>query len=641
MTKVRFSMLLLAGFGVGAAHAAPLLSEQDYLGEQPVVLTVTRLAQPQSETPGAVTLIDRETIRRSGARELADVLRLVPGYLVSGWNGANPGASYHAFLDDFGARNLVLIDGRSVYSSYYLGDTHRGMMGVLLEDIERIEVLRGSNSAAYGANAMFGVINVITRHAGDTHGGAVSASGGGAGIHDNMARLGWGNDQASFRLSTGRRSDTGYGNAHDDKIVSQLHLRGDLRPSADHELMLTAGVIQQAAGEGFPAGAGNPARTVLWRDLYLHGQWRHDLSEAQQVQFSATWDEETFRDRTPHGALPGVMLDFGGIGRRLDLEFQHTLTPGETLRAVWGVGAKREEAISAPLYHVDSVSLHRERLFGNLEWRVHPRWLINAGAFMERDSWTGTRAAPRLMANFHVLPGQTLRAGVTESWRAPSLLELAGDVRYFRNGILVGRTIAATGKVQPELLVSRELGYLGEFRDWGLHLDVRVFDERMSDFINRQHYRVATVLPVTGSRLDDYANIGALRLRGREYQMRWKPLAGTELMLNQLVEKALSTDGGMLQKAPTHTTTLAWFQKLPGDLDFAAMYHAVGAMTWRNALPATRRLDLRLAYPFRLGGTRAEAAITVQAANGNLAEFEPAAGYFFPRRAFGTLRLEF
>ncbi len=187
----------LAGRGASATE----LSEQDYFSELPTVLTVSRLAQPLSETPGAVTIIDRETIRRSGARELADVLRLVPGYLVSGYNGANPSASYHAPLDDFGIRNLVLVDGRPVYSAYYFGGTSRGMMGVLLEDIERIEVLRGSNSAAYGANAMFGVINVITRNTADSHGVEVSATSGEGGINDNHARIGWGNENASFRLS--------------------------------------------------------------------------------------------------------------------------------------------------------------------------------------------------------------------------------------------------------------------------------------------------------------------------------------------------------------------------------------------------------------------------------------------------------
>lgn len=423
---------LFCTFAASTGVLAAELSEQDYFSELPVVLTVSRLAQPLSETPGAVTIIDRDIIRRSGARELADVLRLVPGYLVSGRNGANPNATYHAPLDDFGIRNLVLIDGRPVYSTFYVGGTHQGMMGVLLEDIERIEVLRGSNSAAYGANSLFGVINIITRHTVDTQGVEVSVTRGQAGVNDNMARIGWGNEAASFRLSTGRRSDSGYLNLNDDKIVSQLHLRGDLRPAVDNELMIKAGVTQLSAGEGFSGNVGNPARTAYRRDFYLHGQWRRQLSATDEIKLSASFDEEIFRDAVPYAFDPSVMLDAGGRGRRTNLEFQHQMGLGPQLRAVWGAGYKYEEALSPPLYaRQTAVSFHEERLFGNLEWRPHPQWLINAGGFWGQHSWKGSYFSPRLMANLHVLPDHTLRAGVAESTRMPTLFELAGDVRYY------------------------------------------------------------------------------------------------------------------------------------------------------------------------------------------------------------------
>ncbi len=157
-----------------ADRTVEYVSEKDYFAELPVVLSVSRLAQPLNETPGAVTVIDAETIRRSGAREVADVLRLVPGFLISRRNGGSSIAGYHAALDVYGARMQVYVDGRSVYSSYYLGDTHRGLAAVELADVQRIEVLRGSNSAALGSNAFLGVINIITYAAADTHGAAVS-----------------------------------------------------------------------------------------------------------------------------------------------------------------------------------------------------------------------------------------------------------------------------------------------------------------------------------------------------------------------------------------------------------------------------------------------------------------------------------
>lgn len=651
--------LVCAAFGRGAAAAE--LSEQDYFSELPTVLTVSRLAQPLDDTPGAVTIIDRATIRRSGARELADVLRLVPGYLVGGFNGANPGVAYHAPIDELGARNLVLIDGRSAYSTYYQGSTHRGMMGVLLEDIERIEVLRGSNSAAYGANAMFGVINVITRNTADTQGVEASVTAGAGGINDNHARIGWGNEQASFRLSTGRRGDSGYGNANDDKLVSQLHFRGDLRPAVDQELMVSAGVAQTAAGDGFPLGStnnqwgGNPLRTTYFRDAYLHGQWRKQLSDVDEVKLTANFTEETHRDAFPYALDPSVLISSSGRGRRVNLELQHQVGVRPGLRAVWGAGYKYEEALSAALYAKDdAVSFHEERLFGNLEWQPHPLWLINAGGFLGKNSWTGTYFAPRLMANLHVLPDHTLRAGVTESARMPTLFERAADVRYifsraapfpyslFSSPANPYRYYAARGNVGMEKLLSREVGYFGNFRDRRLTLDVRGYIENMDDRIDRDTYSIPP-----NPRVNDFINAWAFKVRGIEYQLRWKPFETTEIWLNQSFQR-LIWDSSARQVGdhlpPSHATTIALFQKLPLELDLSVMFHAMGAMTWRNAveqLPGRHRVDVRLARPFRIGSTRAEAALTVQAANGGYPEFLLTENFKFERRAYGTLRLEF
>ena len=636
--------LLTCAVLCGGARAGEL-SEHDYFAELPEILTVTRLAQPLSDTPGAVTVIDRETIRRSGARELADVLRLVPGYLLGGFNGANPSATYHVPLDDYGIRNLVLVDGRPVYSAYYQGDTHRSMMGVLLDDIERIEVLRGSNSAAYGANALFGVINVITRHSVDTLGGTVSYSGGSGGIQYNMARIGWGDAQASFRISTGRRKDGGYGSAHDDMLLSQLHFRGDLRPTADQDLMLAAGVVEHAGGTGFVGNVGNPARTAGWHDLYLHGVWQRQLSATDQIKLSASFDEESFRDQFRH-AVFGVNVSSSGRGRRANVELQHQLGLAPELRAVWGFGFKHEEALSPALYATnDAISIQGKRLFGNFEWRPHAQWLFNVGGFLEQHSWKGSNFSPRLMANFQILPMHTLRAGVTEAKRLPTLFELAADVRWHPAVFapFPYRLYASTGKVGAEKLQSQEVGYFGNFRDWRLTLDVRGYIERMRDIIVRQLYPNPSIPPLPAA-VWDFVNAGAFKTRGVEYQLRWKPLADTEIWLNQNFQQMSWDNGGVDHMPPRRATTLALFQKLPDAVDLSLMYHSIAAMSWDNptdTLPPLHRLDARLAKRFAVGGTRAEAALVVQAANGSHPAYQTGLNFVFERRAFGTLRLEF
>lgn len=642
---------LLCVLSCGALAAGT--TEADYFSELPEVLTVTRLAQPLSETPGAVTIIDRETIRRSGARELVDVLRLVPGYLVSGWNGANPNAVYHAPLDDFGIRNQVLVDGRSVYSTFLIGDTHRGMMGVLLEDIERIEVLRGTNSSAYGTNAMFGVVNIVTRDAADTHGTMLSVTRGAGGIDDNSARIGWGNERASFRLSAGRRADSGYLNAHDDKRFSQLHFRGDLRPDSDNEVTLSAGVVEHAAGEGFPGNYENAERTTQWRNAYLQGSWRRQLADGDQLKLSVSYVQERSRDTTPldlatfgcGAPCVGIVnFDYSGTGRRLEAELQHTVGLSPQLRAVWGLSAKREAAESLPLYAVPEVAFTRYQLFGNFEWRPFEPLTINAGGLWERHSEVGAKFAPRLAANLGVAPGHTLRAALTRGFRTPSLFELKGDIRYYNAaGTLVGVDVRARGNVEPEVLDVLEFGYLGEMRDWGLTLDVRAFYERLLGTIRRKGYDPG-LGPLLTSEAKDYINGRDARSQGLEYQLRWKASADTEIWLNQTFQRYIWDDKWDDHLPPVRTAMLALFQKLPANLDLSVMYHHTEPITWRgdkDELSANRRVDVRLGWPFRIGTTRVEAALAVQAANGNHAEFLPTQNFRVERRAFGTLRIEF
>jgi len=673
--RIWTGLLGLAGSSfVGIALSAEP-SELDYFTDLPEVLTVTRLAQPISDTPGAVTILDRETIRRSGARDVADLLRLVPGYMVGGVNGSHPSVAYHAPLDDYGTRNLVFLDGRSVYSFYYAGGTFHGLMGVLIEDIERIEVLRGSNSAAFGANAMFGVINIITREATDTRGGLVVATQGEHGVRDGMARLGWGNETASFRLSAGQRQDKGWKGAYDDRRINQLHFRGDFRPAADQEILLTAGSLDMVLQDGAAGSEGNPFRTTTWRENFVNAVWRKQLSSTEEIKLSASYDEAHSHDRAPYAPDPNVMLDFGGDARKLSLELQHQLGLTHTLRMVWGLGYERNEVTSPPLlYRDDALVVSEARLFGNLEWRPHERWLVNAGGYWGRHSWSGSDFSPRLMANYQVVPDHTLRAGVSRSVRTPNLLELAADVRYYPKdylGLIAARKFAeaaiaywnipfrsiySDGTVQPEKLHTSEIGYFGNLRDLRMTLDIRVYRERMVQLIDSTETEISGYVTLpnpfgipVGQPIPvwTFANSPGFRTRGIEYQLRWKPLPKTEVWLNQAFQK-LSWDknasADFMNMPPTHATTVAWFQELPYEMDFSLMVHSWDVMSWGNykdRLPSQRRVDARLAWPFRLGSARGEMAITIQAANGNNAEYLLRRGYEFERRAFGTLRLEF
>lgn len=643
------SYAVVLAFGLGAAGAfaedGAAVSEQDFFGEMPVVLSVSRLAQPLNETPGAVTVIDRDMIRRSGAREVADLMRLVPGFLTTQRNGANPIAVYHGDFDALNRRLQVFIDGRSVYSTYYVGGVHHGLMGVVLEDIERIEVLRGSNSAAYGANAFLGVVNIVTRNAADSQGTMLAYTKGNNGIEDNVARIGWGSDTAHFRLTAARRTDFGLKDQYDDKKVSQAHFRGDLKPSTRDDVMVQLGTVGESAGDGFVGSLTDSARTTFWRNAYAHGSWRRQIDPHQELQLSAHYDDEVYRDAfLARSVAPAYTapIETGGRGNRFGMTGQHNFSPVERVRVAWGGEYRREEVRSFALFNTtNSLSTHLWRVFGNVEWRPHDKWTFNWGGLGEHQAGMGYNFSPRLMANFHVLPDHTLRAGTTEAHRQPTLFERRGDMRWYTSLGVVSPQVQARGDAKQENLQSTEIGYLGNFRSLGVTVDFRGFEEKIQSLLRYDKH---------GGTIRDVVNKGPERkFRGWETQLRWQPVPETQILLNHTVNRVLiqhfvGTDPTSVADrlaSPSHFSTLAWFQRFSHGYDFSAIYTATGPMAWSTfveRLDASHQLDLRLARGFKIGTTKGEAAISVQSLEGGHQEYQNFK--YSGRRAYVTLRLD-
>jgi iron complex outermembrane receptor protein len=654
--------MLFALFAVSAM--AQEVSEHDYLADLPVVLSVSRLAQPLNETPGAVTIIDAETIRRSGAREVAELLRLVPGFLVAQRNGGNTQAGYHAALDQYGARMQVYVDGRSVYSSYYFGDTHRGRAAVDLADIQRIEILRGSNSAAFGSKAFLGVVNIITRAAADTHGVSASVTRGDGGADDNFVRIGWGSDAASMRLSASRRSTTGYASAYDDSHRSQLQFRGDFRVGLADDLSVKLGVATESFGEGFPKSActfniggtmvsgtcdENKERTDSWRNGYARFDWSRVLSETSMLKVAGGIDQELYQssflaERKASLPLPGppqvtlfAPVNYGGKALRQNLEIQRTDVWTSNLRTVVGAEVLREEVRSPSLFSTDaSISARQLRLFGGIEWKPASNWVVNTGGMWEKHSMTGNTFAPRLAVNYHLLPEHTLRAVTTQSFRMPSIYMLRGLGSFLVSVAppLVATTTlpfaVATGNVKPESVIANEIGYLGEMRGAGLKLDVRAFSER----INRRL--------TFDSVAKDMVNQPGPEIHGLEYQFDWRPFNATRIVFAeaQLREEAGASNSEHFE-APHRSGSVALYQKLPGDFDLSLITYYATGYRWPagDMIDRMRQLDARLAYAFRVGATRGEVAAMVQSLGGSHMEYLRT--QMFGRKAFVSLRLDF
>lgn len=299
---------------MGLALAAPCAHAIELFlgtGSLPEVLTATRLQQAPAAVPGSISVLDRELIRASGAREITELLRLVPGMLVIP-EGSATTVNYHGGLGAGARRLQVLVDGRSVYRPA-LAQVDWVDIPVAIEDIERIEVFRGPNTVSYGANALLGVINIITRQPSDSLGSRLSHTSGKRGINDWYARHGHAWDGGALRVTLSGFDHDRFdldrrGNDFpDSQRLSRFNLRAthdlDGGQGLDWQLALKDGTNQDRNYEYstiYPHEEQDWRAEVDARDLAASLRWNFDISPRHSlyVQGSAQQWERTQEWRT-------------------------------------------------------------------------------------------------------------------------------------------------------------------------------------------------------------------------------------------------------------------------------------------------------------------------------------------------------
>jgi iron complex outermembrane recepter protein len=645
---------ILCGLGLALTQAAgAAVSELDYLADVPTVISVSRLAQTLADTPGAVTLLDRRFIRMSGARDVVDVLRFVPGFQTTrSFESDAPMATYHGRNDDWANRIQVLVDGRSVYSSLLQGSAGIGWQTLALDDIERIEILRGSNSASYGARAFLGVVNIVSRDVRETVGTALSLTRGENSTSDGGASVGWSTPAASFRVSADGVSDAGLQGAFGKNHTERINLSSHFALERGAELDLRAGGVGIYAGHGELGNIeGNPARRWSLDSQFVQADWRRSLSEAQDLSLSASHTETHNNDRfnylTP-GTYLGALVDFSGKEYVDVLTAQHTLRLSPTLRTVWGAEFRREKVVSPPLFDtLGGVSTDFYRLFGSAEWRLSETLLLNTGALAEHSDANGNALSPRIMLNWRVAAGHTLRVGASTAFRPPSAYEKWGQVQYHdANGQNpTGYYYYNNGTLMPEKLFSQELGYYFAPPAAALSGDVRLFSEYISDGISHTE---STILPGT----DPQQNLNATRnqISGLELQLNWQPAAATRVLLAQSwttihmdsstgVESAYRTEHG----APRYAASLTLMHSFEAGWHLSVMHQqtddvALMSISDNKWLFSMQRTDLRLAKDLQLGGKKAELGLVLQNLGPPYQDGDHK--YLFNQRALLTLKLE-
>lgn len=651
---------LLLGSAVALPYPAwSQVTEADFLDDLPVVLSVSRLSQPVQEAPAAVTVIDQDMIRASGLRDIPELLRLVPGFSVAYTGNNTWTAGYHGLADAYSRRFQVLVDGRSIYSPHY-GTVYWTDLPLSIDDIERIEVVRGPNAAIHGANAFVAVINIITKTAAQVPGEFVSLQAGEQDLRGLTVRRGGGTGAMRYRLTASAQQRDRFerdvvdkpANANDNGRFYEasktyfVNGRVDWQVSRDSDLTMQFGLSR---GDWKSGSRTTQASSVLEpidqdsRALYLQLAYHRVESARREWRLQAYHAENRFDADAAGNVGVNVVVDQYLTQSRTNLELQVNEQWSPALRAVWG-GEIRQESVKSPQSYKSGETFKGElaRVFANLEWRAADRLLLQGGAMLEHHYFTGSDISPRVAANFTLAPGHVVRLGLSRAYRSPTFFEERGNQVFVQDtGQVVDVFTVPSMGLAPERILSREIGYVGYWRPARVEFDVRLFRDRIDNFIGQQK---ADFDPSVAGSEFRYENLGIVHSRGGEFQVRWRPSAALDVSAHYArVFLAADTrrenyNVDIPQSAPRNNLgLLVNYRPAPGWETGIAVWRS-DAMIWLTEGDITRsytRVDVRVAKRWKWQGREVEAALVGQNLGQDYEEFRDT--NVFSRRAYGSL----
>ena len=414
------------------------------------VSSVSKSSQPLSEAPASIYVITHDEIVRSGATSIPEILRLAPNLFVAQTSASSYVITARGFsgsnsAQDFSDKLLVLIDGRSVYTPMFSG-VYWDMQQVPPEDIDRIEVISGPGATLWGANAVNGVINIITKKSYETQGGFAEVGGGnleqqasvqyGGRLGPDLTWRAYATDfyDADTQTSTGAPS-------HDHWTNPQGGFRLDWTPTAADSLSL-----QGDAFQGLEAQDNAPDEEINGRNI--EGRWSHAWASGSDLQVQAYYDRE---GRTTAGADDGSFwVD------AYDLDVQDGFNWGSRQKLVVGGGVRLDayEIIGTPQLQFDPASrvLNLSNVFAQDTISLTRTVDLMAGLKLEDDPYSGVRPLPDLRLSWTPTSSIMLWSAISRAIRAPTPFDR--DVREYS-----GSTLFITGAdFQPETLTAYEAG---------------------------------------------------------------------------------------------------------------------------------------------------------------------------------------
>ena len=596
------------------------------------VTSVSKTSSALSSAPAAIYVITHEEVVRSGATSLPEVLRLAPNLQVleispSNYTITARGFSGNSAAQNFSDKLLVLIDGRSVYTPLYSG-VYWDAQDVLLDDIERIEVISGPGATLWGANAVNGVINIVTRRAAVSESEA-SLSAGNAeknasaqgvldvGPHGDGAVRVYAKafERSAFDLPSGPSADDGWSK-------TQLGFRGDWASGADAFTLqgdfYGAHERQSGAADGSIAGA-----NVLSR-------WRRALGDDGSVQLQAYYDETQRFGASGSGAF--VLSTY-------DVEFQHSLTlDGGRHALVWGVDerASRYDITNTAtlLFVPPQRTLNLADIFVQDSIALLPRLKLIAGLKAEDDPYSGTTPLPNVRLAWSVSDTQFLWSAVSRAIRSPTPFDR--DIQEYLGGTLF---LTGGANFKPERLTAYELGYRGQ-PDARVSLSISTYYNQFDD-LRSIEFDPATLIPLHwGNGMEGHTY-------GLEVWGNWQASSRARLALGftQAYETLRFKPGssGLLGVAqagddPEHQAHLRAAIDLPRELTFDADLRYVGTLP-NPEVHAYEELNARLGWRLT---RRLELALSGEnLLHAHHQEFTVPPSDAIPRRALFTARTRF
>ncbi len=433
------------------------------------VTSVAKKEQKLSRTASAVFVIAQEDIRHSGATNIPDLLRMVPGLDVAQISANKWAISARGFNGQNSNKLLVLIDGRSVYSPMFSG-VFWDAQDVPLDSIDRIEVIRGPGATVWGANAVNGVINIITKKASNTQGGLITAGGGTYDRGLGTARYGGQlSNNASYRVSAdgfavNHFPGTAGQGGNDDWEVAHGGFRVDANASAQDSITLegdaetgNAGEIATSVVSIFPLVYGTSPHNDRFSGWNLLSRWDHVASPHSATSLQVYFDRSSRGDGTY-----GIGLD------TFDLDFQHHVGWGEHQDFVWGLGYRvsSDETLATPRFSFNPAARNTQ-LFSSFvqdEISILPdRLYLSLGTKLEHNDYTGFGLEPSARISWTPSSRNMLWTAVSQADRTPARTDT--DLR-FNSAVLPGPSglpvlvsIYGNPKFKNEVLRAVETGY--------------------------------------------------------------------------------------------------------------------------------------------------------------------------------------